>query len=208
MIICGVDEAGRGPVLGPLIIASYSINKNDYHIIQNIVKRDSKKYSSRQRERIFKTLININSSNILVTIVHPRIIDEWIKHLGGLNNLEAYFMSKMIKTLHPNVVYIDSCDNNPKTFLRRLIKFNIPVNINIIIETSADIKYSIVAAASIIAKVVRDNYINILSRLYGPIGSGYPSDSQTRKFLKDWITKDKNPPPIVRKSWKTIRLLF
>ncbi|WP_457753524.1 ribonuclease HII, partial [Thermococcus sp.] len=75
----------------------------------------------------------------------------------------------------------------------------------IIAEHKADAKYLPVSAASILAKVTRDKAIEKLKKQYGEIGSGYPSDPRTRKFLEEYYKEHGEFPPIVRKSWKTLR---
>ena len=74
----------------------------------------------------------------------------------------------------------------------------------IVAEHKADSKYIPVAAASILAKVTRDRAIEKLKEAYGEIGSGYPSDPITRRFLEEYYKKHGVFPPIVRKSWKTL----
>jgi ribonuclease HII len=66
----------------------------------------------------------------------------------------------------------------------------------------------VVSAASIIAKVTRDREITILSEEFGKIGSGYPSDPVTIAFLSAYIKSHDAPPPIARKSWKTVSAML
>jgi len=213
LIIGGVDEAGRGPVIGPLVIAGYFIDSNQYHLITNVVKKDSKGYSSSRRLKLFNYLVGLKGVKILVTILQPSIIDGWLEDIGNLNDLEAYFICKIIANAKPNIVYVDSCDSKPEKFLQRISRFkrmfsNMKLDVDIRAELFADIKYPAVSAASIIAKVIRDSYISRLSEQYGEIGSGYPSDAKTKNFLIIWKQKSKIPPPFVRKQWKTVKAIF
>jgi ribonuclease HII len=70
------------------------------------------------------------------------------------------------------------------------------------------VKYPIVSAASILAKVRRDTVISELKRLYGDFGSGYPSDPKTVNFLREWILKNRGDLPILRRSWGTFRRVW
>ena len=73
----------------------------------------------------------------------------------------------------------------------------------IVAEHGADDRYPVVSAASIVAKVVRDRIISRMEEVYGPIGSGYPHDEQTLKFVERWIKVFRRPPSFVRSSWAT-----
>jgi len=205
-MIGGIDEAGRGPVLGPMVIAGYFLDEKHFSKISEIAKRDSKGYTPRERERIFHTLLNYGGSKVVVITLHPSIIDNWVSYLGGLNQMEAYYCYKIITTIKPRKVYIDSCDTHPQRFLNRIMRYltKEKINLEINVDINADIKYPIVSAASIIAKVIRDSYILKLKEEFGELGSGYPSDPTTKKFLSTWIEKYNIPPPFSRKTWKTI----
>ncbi len=202
MKIGGVDEAGRGPVIGPLVVAGVALDENKEKRLAYFVK-DSKKLSPGRREKIFP-LIKKLSDKVVFKIIPPEIVDKWIiSFKGGLNLLEVKIFSEIIKELKADLVYVDSCDIKPKRFSDR-IKKKLGFNLNLISEIKADERYPVVSAASIIAKVVRDKEIRKLRGKYGDFGSGYPSDRRTIAFLKKFYLKHKYFPPIVRKSYKTI----
>jgi len=127
------------------------------------------------------------------------------KRLHRLNLLEAQAMAKAIETLKPNLAYVDASDVKPERFGQQ-IKNLLTINAKIISEHKADQKYPPVSAASILAKVRRDQHIKQLHKKHGDLGTGYPNDPKTLKFLKTLITQGPLPH-YVRKSWKTIKRL-
>ena len=203
MLVCGVDDAGRGSVLGPLVIAGISIEKNKIKKLTAIGVRDSKQLSLKSRENLYDKILSIVDS-YYVAKISPRMIDRSVtKNL--LNQLEANYMAKVIKKLGANSSYVDSCDVNPKRF--GLYISNVAKTGKIISSHHADKKYPVVSAASIIAKVNRDKAIEKLRKKHD-LGSGYPSDSKTMTFIKQWISQNEDVPGFVRKSWKPVKLLL
>ena len=202
MKIGGIDEAGRGPVVGPLVIAGISIEKGRIEKLAAFV-RDSKMLSAKKREEIFPLILSL-CDKVEVEIISPKEVDRWIKlYKGGLNKLELEFFAKIADRLKVDIIYVDPCDINPSRFAEK-IKQRITRKVTIISELGADRKYPSVSAASIIAKVTRDREIEKLKKIYGDIGSGYPSDPKTIAFLKDFYKKYGYFPDIVRKSYKTV----
>jgi len=203
MLVCGVDDAGRGSVLGPLVIAGISIEKNKIKQLVKIGVKDSKQLSPQSRERLYEQILSI-VDGYSVAKISPKIIDKSVsKNL--LNQLEANYMAKVIKKLEAGSSYVDSCDVNPKRF--GLYISNIAKTGKIISSHHADRKYPVVSAASIIAKVSRDREIEKLRKNYD-LGSGYPSDSKTMGFIKNWISQNGGVPVFVRKSWKPVKILL
>jgi ribonuclease HII len=203
MLVCGVDDAGRGSVLGPLVIAGISIEKSKIKQLVKIGVKDSKQLSPQSREKLYKQILSI-VDGYHVAKISPKIIDKSVsKNL--LNQLEANYMAKVIKKLEAGSSYVDSCDVNPKRF--GLYISNIAKTGKIISSHHADRKYPVVSAASIIAKVSRDREIEKL-RKHHDLGSGYPSDSKTMGFIKGWISQNGGVPVFVRKSWKPVKILL
>lgn len=203
MLVCGVDDAGRGSVLGPLVIAGISIEKNKIKHLVKIGVKDSKQLSPQSREKLYEQILSI-VDGYYVAKISPRIIDKSVnKNL--LNQLEANYMAKVIKKLEAGTSYVDSCDVNPKRF--GLYISNIAKTGKIISSHHADRKYPVVSAASIIAKVSRDREIEKLRKNHD-LGSGYPSDSKTMGFIKNWISQNGGVPIFVRKSWKPVKILL
>jgi len=204
MLVCGVDDAGRGSVLGPLVIAGISIERSKIKHLIAIGVKDSKQLSPQSRENLYYQILSLVDA-YYVAKIPPRTIDRNVnKNL--LNQLEANYMAKVIKKLGANSSYVDSCDVNPKRF--GLYISNIARTGKIISSHHADKKYPVVSAASIIAKVNRDREIEKLRKNHHDLGSGYPSDSKTMGFIKQWISQNADVPVFVRKSWKPVKMLL
>jgi len=203
MLVCGVDDAGRGSVLGPLVIAGISIEQKNIKKLVKIGVKDSKQLSPQMREKLYEQILLL-VEGYHVAKIPPKTIDKSVsKNL--LNQLEANYMAKVIKKLEAGSSYVDSCDVNPKRF--GLYISNIAKTGKIISSHHADRKYPVVSAASIIAKVSRDREIEKLRKNHN-LGSGYPSDPKTMKFIKEWISQNGNVPVFVRKSWKPVKILL
>jgi ribonuclease HII len=207
-MIAGVDEAGRGPVIGPLVIALVAIS--DEHILDNIALKDSKLCTPSQRKQ-FKTQINQIADKIKTLTISASDIDTMRKTMT-LNQLEVYSFSKLVSTVKPDICYVDSADVNANRFARD-IKKNLDYSPEIISRHKADTLYTIVSAASIIAKTTRDAEVSAIEQelkktLSLPLGSGYPADPITQKFLKTWLQEFGTLPPYVRLSWKTAQNLL
>ena len=202
MLVCGVDEAGRGSMLGPLVIAGITINRSKINLLKKQGIRDSKKLSPATRERLYKKIINIVDDYYVVKIP-PRIIDKSVLN-HSLNHLEAKYMAKVISKLSPSTAFVDSCDVNSKRFGKEISK---PTsNTKIRSYHHADSKFITVSAASILAKVSRDRAITRLRKKHD-IGSGYPSDPKTKFFVKKSIRRNQNFT-FLRKSWKPVQILM
>ena len=204
MLTSGVDEAGRGSVIGPLVIAGVSLEKKDLSKLTDIGVKDSKLLPPQKRETLAKQIREL-AVNCHVVFLSPAEIDHIVetgKKLHRLNRFEAQAMARVITILKPDVVYVDASDVNANRFGEHIAE-NLDFNLKIVSEHKADLTYPIVSAASIIAKVERDQAISHLQKKHGNMGCGYPSDSKTTKFLAGWIRKFGSYPDFVRKSWKT-----
>jgi len=197
MQICGVDDAGRGSMLGPLVIAGISLHKKDIPKLSLLGVKDSKQLTPKSREELYKKIIEI-VDEYYVAKISPKIIDVSVKK-HGLNHLEAKYMAKVILKLNSDTSYVDSCDVNPKRFGKEIAKLS--NNKKIRSYHHADSRFVVVSAASIIAKVTRDRAISKLRKNYD-LGSGYPSDSKTIDFVTSYYRINQILPVFVRKSWK------
>ncbi len=203
MQICGIDDAGRGSMLGPLIIAGVSLDKKNLRKLSSIGVKDSKKLSPKLREHLYKKIIKI-ADDYYIAKISPRSIDASVKK-HCLNSLEAKYMAKVILKLNSNTSYVDSCDVNPRRFGKEISKLS--DNHKIKSYHHADSRFVIVSAASILAKVTRDRAITKLRKNYN-LGSGYPSDSVSVKFVTKYYKINHVMPSFVRKSWKPIRRIL
>ena len=206
MLVAGVDEAGRGPVIGPLVIAGVMFEETDLPKLADWGVKDSKLLTPQKRETL---AAQIKEQALIYHIVwlSPAEIDRVVeskRKLHKLNRLEAQAMAKVITILKPDTVYVDASDILADRFAEH-IQENLTFNPTIVSEHKADLKYPVVGAASIIAKVERDKAISQLQQKHGNIGCGYPSDPKTIKFLENWIRKFGSYPDFVRKSWKTAK---
>lgn len=203
MKIGGVDEAGRGSVLGPMVIAIVVINRDIEKKIHEIGVRDSKELSPTRRERLYNMILKL-AEHVDYSIVKPQEIDYAIISGIKLTGLESRVTANLINKFCPEKVYIDSASINITSY-SNLIKQWLRCDVDLICDYDADKKYPVVSAASIVAKVIRDREIKKLSMEYGEIGSGYPADPKTIKFIRKWLNEYGKLPDIVRKTWKTIK---
>lgn len=203
MLVCGVDDAGRGSVIGPLVIAGISIERNKIKHLSEIGVKDSKQLTPHSREKLYKKIIAIVEGHYVARI-SPNIIDRSVNK-NQLNELEGKYMAKVITKLRPDVAYVDSCDVNPKRFGIKISKLAKIKKVHS--SHHADRRFPVVSAASIIAKVNRDRAIEKL-KTNNDVGSGYPSDSKTMGFIKKYIELNGMPPQFVRKSWKPVKLML
>jgi ribonuclease HII len=168
--------------------------------------KDSKLLTPNKRQRLSYAIKRLALKYTILDF-QPAEIDSVVlkgKRLHKLNWFEAKAMAQIISKLKPEIAYIDASDVNETRFgkqIREMLSFEVII----ISEHKADVKYVVVGAASIIAKVHRDDVINKLREKYGDLGSGYSSDPKTRQFLTHWITEKKRLPDFVRKSWKTVK---
>jgi len=203
VFICGIDEAGRGPVIGPLVICGVLANEEQEKALMEIGVKDSKMLTPIQRERMFDR-ITAAVERYEIIIIDPEEIDDAVNGKDGLNLnwLEAVKSAKIINKLQPNKAILDCPSTNTQKYVD-YIKKKITGRADIIAEHKADQNYPIVSAASILAKVTRDNKIQELKKQYKvEFGSGYPSDPMTQLFIqKNW-----NKFNFFRKSWKSYQV--
>lgn len=200
MDILGIDEAGRGSVLGPLVIAGVVIPDRKENILDNMGVKDSKKLTPERREVLSRKL---KKMFVWDTVVYSaRDIDSLRAKGVNLNEIERKGMQELILKLDSDMVIVDAVDVKPERFQDRLER---ATKANVKAEHKADDRYIEVGAASIIAKHTRDEAIAELNRDFadvGGIGSGYPSDPTTKKFLSNYSYSEM--PDFVRKSWSTV----
>lgn len=207
-MICGVDEAGRGPVVGPLVIAGVTF-ENDLELIENNV-RDSKKITPKRREILSKK-IKESAVNYEITLISASDIDH-MRKVMTLNEIEVNAFSKIIEKLKPDICYVDAADVNDERFGKNILS-RLSFKPEIISKHKADDIYPIVGAASILAKTRRDEEVQMIAqelekKLDMPLGSGYPADPVTQKFLRKWVKTFGKLPPHTRHSWKTAQNLL
>ncbi|HLC46978.1 MAG TPA: ribonuclease HII [Candidatus Nanoarchaeia archaeon] len=201
-ILCGIDEAGRGPVIGPLVIAGVAISEEKAAALVSIGVKDSKMLSPKQRERMFDQIYEI-ADKIEVHIIQPEEIDSAVESQNmNLNWLEADYTIKILNAILPDKAFIDCPSNNIMAYQNYLVA-KLKKHIEMKVAHKADQTYPVASAASIIAKVTRDREIEILKQQIGEdFGSGYPSDPFTKAFI---VKNHKKYPHLFRKSWETYK---
>ncbi len=203
MDILGVDEAGRGSVLGPMVIAGVIIPEKMEKVLERMGVKDSKRLTPNRRTILSRKLKKMFEYDIIV--ISARQIDEMRVEGTNLNEIEKNAMEEIILRLKPEKAIVDAVDVKAERFQKNLQN---DTGFDIIAEHKADDTYIQVSAASIIAKAERDAYIEEINKEYiksGGIGSGYPSDPATKKFLSNYTYDEM--PDFVRMSWNTVAKL-
>ena len=203
MLVVGVDEAGRGCVIGPLVVAGYLIKEENLPVLAQLGVKDSKLLSPKKREVLFTEITRVAEKHYVVKLA-PSEIDcavESKRKLHKLNRLEAQTMAQIINMLKPDQAYVDAADVLEDRF-KYHIQEGLTVKAYITSRHKADRIFPVVSAASIIAKVERDSEIAVLKGAYGDFGSGYLTDRKTMRFLRQWMQTHDEYPDCVRKSWK------
>jgi ribonuclease HII len=207
-ILLGADEAGRGPILGPLVLAAVAIEDKDLKKLEKIkIVKDSKLLSPKQREEAYKKIVKVIKEYKII-IVSPQEIDEAVESDKGmnLNWLEAHKTAEMINQLKPDDAFIDCPSNNIQAYtayLKNIVKNS---KTNLICRHKADVLFKVVSAASILAKVTRDAELAKLQKeIPIKLGSGYLTDPITQEFLEKY---HEMYPDIIRKSWITYKRLL
>ncbi len=198
--IAGVDEAGRGPVIGPMVVAGVLVKEGVLRDLLAMGVKDSKKLTPKKRESLIVDILRIAESHQVEVIPASNIDDR--SEARNLNRIEASAMAKILDGLRPDRAQVGSADVYPERF-RTMILAEMTRPVEIDSAHHAEDLFPAVAAASIIAKVRRDEAVASLRLEYGDFGSGYPSDPKTKCFIRDWYEREESFPPIVRKSWKT-----
>lgn len=208
-LIAGVDDAGRGPIIGPLVIGGVLMEGDRQRELVAMGVKDSKLLTPDVRTALDGKVRGL-AEKISVVEVQPREIDEVVLHGGRLrklNFLEAKLMAQVISELAPGEAFVDASDVDEARYGETIREF-LPEQlkgIKLVSEHHADRTYAVVSAASIIAKVRRDDAVAALRKRYGDFGSGYVTDSRTLDFLREWRRTHDQYPPIVRLSWKTVK---
>ncbi len=204
----GIDEAGRGPMIGPMVICGILIDSQKLPELERIGARDSKTLSHPQRLRLKEKIENI-ASRILIRTISAADIDR-LRQRTTLNEKEVEEFAAIAKELKPQKIYLDAADVKADRFGEKVGALSGLASRGAIIisEHKADAKYPIVSAASIIAKVERDRRISKYHEKYGDFGSGYPADPKTVIFVRNLVRNKQKLPPIVRKSWDSVRKII
>ena len=210
-LILGIDDSGRGPVLGPMVLAGCLITEETEKEFRKLGVRDSKQLTPKRRG-FLEQLIRDKAVALSVRVTNPDEIDGKNHDGINLNDIEAHMAARIINDINnvsnadgTKIKVVIDCPSPNRTKWRDgvLVKIDNLSNLEISCEHKADRNHVAVSAASILAKEERERQMRALKEKYGnEMGSGYSSDPITRKFLAKNVKKLKNHG-IFRKSWKT-----
>lgn len=206
-MMLGIDEAGRGPVLGPLVVGGYATEDDAWLVELGVA--DSKKLTPAKRERLERLLKDDPRGTWALEVIPAEEIDQRMAH-KTLNLVEVDAFRAIMAKLPATHVFADAADVDAQRFGHRLAE---GFDAEVTAEHKADDRHPVVAAASILAKVERDRQIQTLRReleqkLPYALGSGYPSDDRTKRFLKAWYETFQDLPPGTRRGWATSKRIL
>ncbi len=188
-------------------MAGVLIREEDIVKLERIGVKDSKLLTKEQRENLFGKVKEI-ALDFKIEIVRPSMVDSALMGVSSnLNWLEADTSAEIVNELKPDKVIVDCPSNNVSSYKDYFVdKLNGGLNeVEVVMEHKADLNYVVVAAASILAKVVRDREIEKLKKKFNvEFGSGYLSDGKTQEFLKGNFDKEEFNG-MFRKSWQPYR---
>lgn len=212
MLTLGMDEAGRGPVIGPMVLAGCLIDEKVAKQFKELGVKDSKLLSQKKREELLEK-IKEKSETFEVMIISPDEIDGNSKNKINLNELEAIAYANIINKINKGYKKIKVVIDCPSVNIQKWsdflkIKIENPQNLEIICEHKADKNHVSVSAASVLAKCIREKEMDRLKEKFGKnIGSGYCSDPATKDFLKKYASEHKDKG-IFRKTWITWKIAY
>ena len=192
----GVDEAGKGPVLGSMFAAA--VRAEPAALPDGV--GDSKAIKPERRERLASD-IRESADAVGIAEISVERIDDGETDMNTLTvDGQAEALSAVARDGLPGTV--DAGDTDAERFGRR-VAAAVDAEVTVTAEHGADETDPVVGAASIIAKVARDTHVAELAEAYGDVGSGYPSDPTTRAFLADYVDRHGELPACARRSWST-----
>ncbi len=204
----GVDEAGRGPLIGDMIVAGVVASPDVFERLALLGVRDSKLLKPEERLQLYRAITSENIISVLVYIP-PHILDR-----ENLNTLEELAILRILGTIALLIkkrasevhIFIDEIKGRRESIERKLREiFECPAYLTM--EPHADAKYPPVATASIVAKTTRDLNLVVLRRVFGDFGSGYSADPITRNWILEYYYSHTTPPLFIRRSWRVLREL-
>lgn len=203
MKIAGIDEAGRGCVIGHMVMASVALPQKREGELETLGVGDSKRFSPAKRKRIYQTLLDLPGVEIYSLGFSPAEIDQ-----TSLTDLTKRGIIELVGRSGPGKVFLDvpAPPSGVENYLNSL-REALGTTLQVEGSNKGEDRYLVVAAASIIAKVRRDERLEELKKEAGDFGSGYPSDPKTRKFLQKILDSQEPLPPFVRTKWKTLHNL-
>lgn len=201
--VLGVDEAGRGPVIGSMFVGGFMVEEEKLEEVENLGVKDSKKLSDRKRERLATELRE--KGEVFLKEITASEIDE-LREVMTLNEIEIQGFCDVIERSDADKVIVDLPEPDGDRFINKM-KRELPARFrerDFTAEHGADDSFPIVSAASIIAKSEREKHVEGLHEKYGyDFKSGYPHDAPTISFLERYVEEKGELPPETRRSWST-----
>lgn len=202
--VLGVDEAGRGAVLGPLVVAGVRIEERDLLGLWELGARDSKLVPREGRRAVVRAIARSGARGRVVVLSASTVDRE------NLTSLERDAVLRIASALSPDRIVMDT-PVGPRAIpqFRDSLSFRSGLPVEAIsVVPRADRDHPAVAAASLLAKVVRDGYVLALRRRFGDFGWGYPSEPRVQAYLASWLREHGTLPPICRTRWRCVQDLL
>ncbi|MBI2041177.1 MAG: ribonuclease HII [DPANN group archaeon] len=206
MKILGIDEARRGPVIGPMVIAGTLFDESKLPALKKLGVKDSKLLTPGQREEMFDKILKLADGHKEI-IIMPEEMDSRSAVGLNINLLEAQKAAEIIDALKPDIVYVDSPTSPKAEKFAELIRAKLKLkDVDIHAEHKCDVNHPECSAASILAKVTGDREVEKIRKEIGlDFGSGYPADPITMGFVKaHW---ENRLSKYIRHSWAPIKKL-
>lgn len=196
----GLDEAGRGSVIGPMAVAGVWVRADRVDQLAGLGARDSKQVPRARRGEILARIQAV-AVHHRVVLIPPERIDA-----ASLTLLEMEALAELIGERPADRIFLDvpTPPRGIAPFLEALQR-RVGRPLPLVGENRADETYPIVGAASILAKVTRDRELDAVREVYGDVGWGYPGEPQVKRFLESWYRRERSFPPVVRSRWSTAR---
>lgn len=205
-LVGGADETGRGPVIGPMVLCVAIFEKDRERELRKIGVKDSKLLTPEKREELAPILKDM--CHLHLVKITAKELNTLMKQKISLNEIEAMWIADAMKGIEPDIVkrldkiYVDAPDPDASRFTKRIIShlpLNTPICNKIHSSHKADVIYPVTGAASIVAKVVRDQEIEKIKIELGcNFGTGYSHDAATIKCVEENIDN-----PILKKYLRT-----
>ncbi len=222
-IVAGIDDATKCPCIGSIFLAGVIADQATIETWKKLGVKDSKLVAAKKREKLAK-IIKETAIGFSIKEVTPQMIDDKSFNLNAWEMFVVLTITQNLKKFgNPEKVFVDNWETSQKGFENRLkssldpsikeillekkikLKPKILKSVIFVPEHRADETYTVVSAASILAKTASDAQYRKYKKKYGDFGSGSPADPKTRLFV--WQHRH-NPLPIIRTSWNTYKTLL